>query len=118
MHEPRFGFAEEVFIHDTIPGADGTVSATLVNRAFRGGRGLAMAIRYRKAELPFLIQWRNFKERAYVMGIEPANADVRGRAYNRAQGTLVELDPGERREYHLEVEIADDPAGVARLTAS
>jgi hypothetical protein len=40
------------------------------------------------------------------MGIEPGNADMRGRAYNRERGTLPILEPGERREYTLEVEAA------------
>jgi hypothetical protein len=115
VHEPRPQFAEQVFHHDTIPGPDGVVSATVVNRAFRGDRGIALTIRYRKSELPYLVHWRNFCEHAYVMGVEPSNADIRGRAYNRERGTLPELAPGERREYHLEVEVTDDPEGVTRL---
>jgi Domain of unknown function (DUF4432) len=115
VHGPRSGFEEEVLIHDTVPDADGWVSATVVNRGFRDGRGLALQIRYRKDQLPFLVQWRNFRERGYVMGVEPSNADVRGRAFNRERGTLTELAPGDRREYHLEVEVADNPVEVARL---
>ncbi len=117
VHGPRPGFEEEVFVHDTVPAADGTVTAAVVNRAFRDGRGLALAIRYRKDQLPYLVQWRNFRERGYVMGVEPSNADIRGRAHNRERGTLTELAPGDRREYHLEIEVADDPAGVARLAS-
>ena len=60
-----------MLIHDTVPDADGWVSATVVNRGFRDGRGLALQIRYRKDQLPFLVQWRNFRERGYVMGVEP-----------------------------------------------
>jgi hypothetical protein len=103
---PVSGYQEEVVVHDVRPDADGRVQARMVNPAFQGGRGLALTIRYRKDELPYLWQWRNFRERAYVMGIEPGNADMRGRAYNRERGTLTILEPGERREYHLEVEAA------------
>src|SRR3954454_1334381 len=71
-----------------------------------GATGLSLTLRYHKNELPYLWQWRNFCDGAYVMGIEPGNADMRGRAYNRARGTLPILQPGERREYHIEVEAA------------
>jgi hypothetical protein len=40
------------------------------------------------------------------MGIEPGNADMRGRAYNRERGTLPILETGERREYTLQVDVA------------
>ncbi len=103
---PAYGYQERVVVHDVNPGADGWVSARMLNPNFGGGRGLSLTIRYRKEQLPFLWQWRNFKERAYVMGIEPGNADMRGRAYNRDRGTLPVLKVGERREYDLEVSAA------------
>ena len=106
---PVDGYQEEVVVHDVVPDEDGWVTARMVNPAFQRGHGLALSVRYRKNELPYLWQWRNFKERAYVMGIEPGNADMRGRAYNRERGTLPILEPGERREYTLEVEATIGP---------
>lgn len=103
---PVYGYQEEVVVHDVAPDAAGWATARVVNGAFGGGRGLALTIRYKKDELPYLWQWRNFKERAYVMGVEPGNAHMHGRAYNRQQGTLPILATGERREYTLEVEAA------------
>jgi len=88
------------------PGSDGRVSARMVNPNFSGGRGLALTITYQKEQLPYLWQWRNFRQGAYVMGIEPGNADMRGRAYNRERGTLPVLQTGERREYTLQVDVA------------
>jgi hypothetical protein len=103
---PEYGYQEEVVVHDVEPDGDGWATARMVNPSFSGGRGLSLTIRYHKNELPYLWQWRNFCEHAYVMGIEPGNADMRGRAYNRARGTLPILQTGERRDYHLEVEAA------------
>ena len=97
-----------MLIHDTVPDADGWVSATVVNRGFRDGRALALQIRYRKDQLLFLVQWRNFRERGGD-GRRASNADVRGRAFNRERGTLTELAPA-TAEYHLEVEVANDPS--------
>ncbi len=104
IHGPVYGFQEQVLVRDVEPDADGWASARVVNRAFDGGRGLALTIRYRKEALPYLWQWRNLRERAYVMGVEPGNAHMGGRVYNREHGTLPILETGERREYHLEVE--------------
>ena len=103
---PQYGYQEQVVVHDVTPGSDGWASARVNNAGFNGGRGLSLTIRYRKEQLPFLWQWRNFKERGYVMGVEPGNADMRGRAYNRERGTLPILEVGERREYELEVSAA------------
>jgi hypothetical protein len=103
---PAYGYQEEVVVHDVKTDADGWATARMVNPAFAGGQTLSLTIRYRKEELPYLWQWRNFRERAYVMGIEPGNADMRGRAYNRERGTLPILQTGERREYTLVVEAA------------
>ncbi len=43
--------------------------------------------------------------REYVVGMEPANCWVEGRDKERARGTLQFLEPGETREYHLEIGI-------------
>ena len=103
---PEYGYTPEVVLHDTKTDDAGWVTASVVNSGFDGGRGLSLTVRYRKDELPFLWQWRNFRERGYVMGVEPGNAHMRGRAYNREQGTLQTLEVGERREYTLEVSAA------------
>ena len=115
---PMSDFEEEVLQHDVEPGPDGTVTAAVRNRTFLGGRGLALVIRYHKEQLPNLVQWRNFRERAYVMGVEPANCDIRGRAMSRERGVLQELVPGERREYRLEIEVLTDPAQIEALSAT
>ena len=114
---PTPDFEEEVLQHDVTPGPDGLVTAAVHNPAFLGGRGLALVIRYRKDQLPNLVQWRNFRERAYVMGVEPANCDIRGRATSRERGVLQELAPGERREYHLEVEVLTERAQIDALSS-
>ena len=40
---------------------------------------------------------------AYVLGIEPANCHVEGRARERERGTLEFLQPGEKRNFYLEL---------------
>jgi hypothetical protein len=41
----------------------------------------------------------------YVVGLEPANCLVLGRAYERKAGTLQFLEPGEVRQYDLVLDV-------------
>jgi hypothetical protein len=56
--------------------------------------------------LPRLIQWKMPGAGAHVLGIEPANCHVEGRAAERERGTLVMLAPGETRRHELSLEVA------------
>lgn len=101
---PVAGYQEQVFYHDLRPDAQGQVYARLVNPAFNGGRGLSVCLRYARAEYPVLVEWKMMGEGLYVVGLEPANCHVEGRAQERARGSLQWLAPQETRHYRLEVE--------------
>lgn len=103
FEEPTPEYAEQVFYHDLTPDAEGFVRAALINPTFRGGEGVGVYVKYRKAELPYFIEWKQMGEGDYVVGMEPANCLVEGRDKDRAAGRLQFLKPGERREYQLEI---------------
>ena len=45
-------------------------------------------------------------EGAYVVGVEPANCNgLGGRAATRDLGQLLMLEPGESRDYYIDVEV-------------
>ena len=46
-------------------------------------------------------------EGTYVTGIEPGNVSMLGRAWNRKYGYLQHIQPGEIREFHLEIGILE-----------
>ncbi len=99
FQEPTPGYAEQVFFHTVRPDADGYARAAIVNRALNFGG----YVRYRQAELPWLIEWKQMGARDYVCGLEPGNAAVTGRDKARAEGTLRILAPQEVVEYALEI---------------
>ena len=101
---PTPGYREQVFYHYLESGPDGRVEVRLENPAFGGGRGLGLALRYARSEYPVLVQWKMMGEGMYVLGLEPANCHVEGRAAERARGTLQTLEPDEVRSYRLEFE--------------
>ncbi len=111
--EPTPGYAEQCFFHSMQAGEDGMVTTGLVNPAIGGGFGVRIA--YRQAELPCFVQWKMMGQGTYVMGLEPANALVMGRAEERTAGRLKHLEPGESREYRVEVTVVDGPKDLADL---
>ena len=66
--------------------AEGFARAALVNRAFDGGRGIGAYLRWRAAELPWMIQWKQIGQGAYVAGLEPATNWTIGRAADACRG--------------------------------
>ncbi len=109
FYGPRPGFKEQVFYRDIEPDAQG-VSHVLVSNS-RADLGLLLS--FPKAALPNLVEWKMCGEGAYVLGVEPANSLVEGRAKERERGTLRELSPGERAGVWVEMEVVEGD-GLAR----
>ena len=49
---------------------------------------------------------------AYVVGLEPANCGVAGRAQDRADGVLRLLEPGETEQLAVEIGVLPDAKAV------
>jgi Domain of unknown function (DUF4432) len=93
------GARERVFEHEIAPSPDGWCSATV------RGAGLELEVRWDAATLPRMWQWVHPAPGIGVLGIEPANCSVLGRAHDRAEGRLPELDPGEERRTRLQIRV-------------
>lgn len=109
IEEPIRGIEERVFFHDMTADAQGNVCTAIVNPTIPIGA----YVRYRKDQLDHFIQWKMLGENHYVMGMEPANADVSGRAAARASGVLKFLAPGQSQEYNLEFGVLDSAEEIA-----
>lgn len=99
MHGPARGFVEQVFQHEVAVETDGEVPVALVNHKL----GLGVYEIFRRDQLPHYFVWRMLGEGTYVVGMEPCTNRAAGRLDARARGELIELAPGERRTYHLEL---------------
>lgn len=108
FHGPEKGYVERVFEHDLAAEEDGTVPVGVVNR----GAGLGLYQLYRKDQLPHHFIWRMLGEGAYVVGIEPSTNRTAGRLDARERGELIQLSPGERRLYDLELGALDGRAEI------
>ena len=101
--DPIPGFAEKVYYHEMQADDEGYVRAAVVNFTLWQGEPFGLYVKYRKEQLPRFIEWKMMGEGDYVVGMEPANCGVEGRNVDREQGTLVFLQPGEERQYQLEL---------------
>jgi Domain of unknown function (DUF4432) len=100
---PEANAKAAVLIHRPVGDADGWATTALVNRR----RGLGLYVKQRPEQLPWLWQWKFPGQGTYVAGVEPANCFGRGRADDRARGTLQFLEPGAQQTYNLEIGVLD-----------
>lgn len=110
---PEPGFAEQVFFTRALADGHGFGLAVLVNAA----RTLAVAIRFRTATLPWFVLWKNTQaeEDGFVTGLEPASSFPNLRTFERQQGRVILLEPGDSVQFDVRAEIAVDPGHVASL---
>lgn len=94
------GSGEEVAFIDVVHN-NGKSSCGLFNPHLQFG----VTIRFNKSELPWLSNWQHWGKNEYVTGLEPGTHPPIGQAAARANGTLIEIQPGESRSYDLQVEI-------------
>ena len=108
FEDPTPGFSEQVYLHRPKADSQGYARAALVNRAMSFGA----YVRFRRAELPQMIQWKMMGQGVYVVGLEPANCGVGGRSSDREQGVLRTLEPGEQVCTRVEIGALPDAAAI------
>jgi hypothetical protein len=69
--------------------------------------GLAVSLKFKKEQLPWLANWQHWGKGEYVTGIEPSTHPLTGQAKSREDGTLIFIEPGESRVYELELKVMD-----------
>jgi len=122
MQPPTRAFREKVYFHEFATDAEGKVTTAIVNpdgdAGDTSGPGIGVFATYRPEQLPYFIEWKMMDEGTYVVGMEPANCLVMGRPHDREKGILQFLEPGERREYTVELGVLVGPEEIARLEAA
>lgn len=108
---------EWVYYHKCRSAPDGTVYVAFVNRRFAGGQGIGVYLKYNIHQMPWLIQWKMPAQGHYVTGIEPATNQVDGRVKEREEGRIIILQPGESREYDLEIGLLTSQAEIDEMVA-
>ena len=92
---------------------DGTGQCTV--GLYNAKLGLAVSMRFQKAQLPWLTNWQHWGKGEYVTGLEPGTHPPIGQAKAREQQTLLFLEPGQTRTYDLELEVLTDESVIDRI---
>jgi hypothetical protein len=107
IDEHNGGGEEAAFINPT-PDNSGKCTCGLYNSQIP----IAVALLFRKEQLPWLTNWQHWGKGEYVTGLEPGTNPPIGQAKALAQNELIYLQPGESRRYDLEIEVLSDEARI------
>lgn len=101
------GTGEEVVVIDP-EATEGKCVCAMLNRKL----SLAVALHFKKEQLPWLTNWQHWGGGEYVTGLEPGTHPPIGQTKARKQNQLIFLSPGETRDYDLELEIIDNENSI------
>lgn len=108
LPQPQPGFVEQVFEHELVAGDDGRHRLALITAT--GDHGVEVS--WDAATMPCFFEWQNLRDGQYGLGLEPSTHHVAGEAAARADGSMIWLEHGQSREYHLTVAVLDSAADV------
>ena len=79
--------------------------------------GVGVAVDYDTREFGRCVNWQHWGPGEYVTALEPSTGTVEGRAKDRAEGTLQQLEPGGRKTYRYTIRVVSDRAEIDALRA-
>ena len=109
MDAPKDNEPEYVFIHDVAANAEGNVVVAVVNEELQLGLKLEFSQKY----LPYFMEWKSTASGDYVVGLEPSNSSVYGRAYHEENKNVHMLAPFEKETNVLKFTVLDGAEEIA-----
>ncbi len=98
------GSGEDLIIIEPEKDASGNGRCGLYNPAL----GFALSFSFPTSTLPWISNWRHWAKGEYVTGLEPGTHPPIGQAKARQEKTLIMLEPGETKQYVLDMDIVSD----------
>lgn len=100
VSKPKKIFREQVFYHSLTKDDEGKAKIKVENLKLKVG----FAMKFDHIFLPELVQWNNFKEGSYVMGLEPSTNKVYGRSKARENNTLKTVTSHSSTSHQIELD--------------
>jgi hypothetical protein len=116
QYAPEAHDPELVYFFDLAAGDDGWTQTLLANSD--GSQGLGVA--FDRRQFPLFTLWKNPLPEGdgYVTGIEPCINLPHTKGYEKSQGRVAVLQPGETRRFDIRLEAATSTADVTRLQSA
>ncbi len=110
---PTPGYTEQAYYFEPLASEDG--EAVVLLRSARGDRGVVL--RFDVATLPKFVVWKCTQPEAdgYVTGLEPATNFPNFKSYEREQGRVKSLEPGEKFQTSVMITILTTAREVAAV---
>ncbi|MCF2501128.1 MULTISPECIES: aldose 1-epimerase family protein [Dyadobacter] len=99
--EDHLGSGEEVALVDIEADIFGDSVCGLYNEKI----GLAVGLKFKKEQLPWMANWQHWGKGEYVTGLEPSTHPLTGQAKAREDKTLIFIGPEETKVYDLELNV-------------
>lgn len=100
---------------DAVADKRGICTVGLYNQSL----GLAVVMRYKKKQLPWLTNWQHWGHNEYVTALEPGTNPPIGQKAARRQKKLIHIAPGKNTTYDLEITTLTNEKQIKRfLTAA
>ena len=97
MPPPKKGNQEQCFFHAIPPAKDNFASMSIVNEKAK----IKATVAYDTRTLPRLAEWKVHDTGTYVIGLEPTNTWLKGRAEETADGTAQKINAGETLSFNV-----------------
>lgn len=103
MEAPKDNEPEYVFIHELKTDNNGDTETIAVNPVLN----LGLKISWNIKNLPYFMQWKSIASGDYVVGLEPANSVVHGRAWHEKRGDTHKIAPFAKEKNVLTFTVLD-----------
>lgn len=103
MEAPKDQEPEYVFLHELAEDGEGNTFAAVINEK----TGFGIRLDFNRKNLPYFMEWKSLASGDYVVGLEPANSSVYGRAYHEEKGDLHTIKPFARENNRLVITILE-----------
>ena len=100
MEKPTAGYEERCYYHRMKDKGYASIFQPKLN--------VGLAIEYDAKDLDCFVEWKMMGIRDYVLGLECGNAYPDGRDVMREKGILKFLKPGEKKTYHVTIQMMDE----------
>ncbi len=108
---PEEGYMERCYYHHLNGDGNGSTYAAMINESMNIG----VYVRYNINQLFNLVEWKQMRSGIYSVGIEPSNCYLEGRDKSREDGSLQFIEPGEVRDFDIEIGILDGKAEIDKV---